>query len=197
MVKEHGVAGTGSRQDEAADLETPRWRAAMSAGEAAQFTVDELLGELHGALTRRQLTSWGSYGLLPTPERRVPPGAPDRVARALYPWWTVHVIFELLQERAGGTKLTELQATAQERIERWRNHPLVNPDVARAMAFQAPPAIPRGLQRAAWEYAELYARAHRQTLARGITIVLHDGAGNQEAVLINPPPTEAQERATP
>jgi hypothetical protein len=159
------------------------------------YTVDDLVQKLTGLLTPRQIKRWTAEGLLPSPQRRVPAGATDGVVRALYPWWTVRVIAEVLLEQARGAKLTELRATAGERIDRWRNDPLARPGFAPDLARQFPPAIPRALQRAAWEYAEAYARQFGIDPANVLTLDLYGGKDGIKRVRIGKPgsPEIAQE----
>jgi len=172
----------------------PRWRAALLAGEPHELTTDELLAEFNRdfatpTLTARQLRQWTEFGLVPKPRRRVPPQASDGVVRALYPWWTVHVVAELLGERSRGTKLAALRATAAERLARWQHDPLVDPAVALAMAHAIPPAVPLALQRAVDAYLEQYGRSYRGGLPPGVktTLVLYNNDGFQETIAIPRP----------
>ncbi len=63
------------------------------------LTRAELLTELRRlgyGMTDRQLRDWVTDGILPRPERRLPPGATDGIARAVYPEWMIGVISDLL-----------------------------------------------------------------------------------------------------
>lgn len=142
-----------------------------------RYTGDDLIMLVGGVVSRHQFKRYAAAGLLPTPEKRVPPGATDGVPRALYPWWTIYVLNDVIRQRASGARMADLQATATERIERWASHPLVKPGAMLDLAVQVPPDVPRALQRAAWEYAARYATAFDQLLAKGVTIALHDGDG--------------------
>jgi hypothetical protein len=172
----------------------PRWRAALLAGEPCEYTNDELLAELNDpaaapVLTPRRLRNWTELGLVPKPTRRVPPQAADGVPRALYPWWTVHVLADLLAERARGTKLARLQATAAERLARWEREPPVDPAAARALSRPAPPAVPVVLQRAVQAYTRRYGSAFPGGLPEGVRaeLVLTDGQGFRETIPIPAP----------
>jgi hypothetical protein len=172
----------------------PRWRAAMLNGEPCEYTNDELIAELNATLpqpvlTPRRLRNWTELGLLPKPTRRVPPQAADGVVRALYPWWTVHVLADLLAERARGTKLARLRATAAERLARWEHEPPVDADVARALSRPVPPAVPVVLQRAIQTYVRHYGSYYRGGLPEGVRaeLVLADGQGFREVIAIPRP----------
>jgi len=174
----------------------PRWR---RTGQPWQFTGEELLDDFNrgmSLITSRQLRHWTEIGLVPKPERRVPPGATDGIVRALYPWWTIHVLFEIFQERSRGVKLAELRQTADERIARWRTHPLVDPAAARAAAVQIPPALPKALQRAVWDYLGRYAQ-QRADLPSDLHVViaLSDGHGFRQGIDIPPPPPPRSRKA--
>jgi hypothetical protein len=94
--------------------EPPRWR--MS-GPPYQFTREELINILKTAgyeLSERQLRSWATAGLIPHPERRLPPGATDGIARALYPKYVVPLLQVLLQFARDGATMAELKALAPE-----------------------------------------------------------------------------------
>lgn len=161
---------------------------ARAAEMATTYTIDQLIEQFGGGVSRRQIQRWADDGLLPAPDRRAPEGATDGIARALYPWWTVHVLHEIMIERARGTKLVELRATAAERIEKWRNDPLVHPGVAIDRAVRVPSPVSRALQRAAWDYAERHAREFGQESPRAVTLSIHDGAGNRTTIEIGHPP---------
>jgi hypothetical protein len=100
----------------------PRW---WTAGPPYLLTRDELLDELHKRglyISERQIRSWVSYGLLPKPIRRVPSGATDGVARALYPLWIIGVIGELYFSTHNvqpKKTLQWLKKHTQKRIQRW------------------------------------------------------------------------------
>jgi hypothetical protein len=174
----------------------PRWRVAMLAGEPYAYTNDELIAELNAAfaapvLTPRRLRNWTELGLVPKPARRVPPTAADGIPRALYPWWTVHVLTDLVTERAQGTKLARLRATAAARLARWEHEAGrdVDPAAAAALSRPALPAVPVVLQRAIQAYARRYGSAYPGGLPAGVRaeLVLSDGRGFREVVAIPPP----------
>ena len=110
---------------EVADEQTPepRW---LAAGPPYEFTRGELLDLLRiigHPMTKRRLQSWADYGLLPPPTRRaVPPGAPDGVARALYPVWVVGLVAELSRLSEQNQTVAEMQAALpdiREGLEGW------------------------------------------------------------------------------
>lgn len=181
---------------ETAQDTVPRWRAALLAGAPYEFTTEELLAEFNRdfatpTITARRLKSWATYGLLPPSRRRVPPGATDGIARALYPHWTVYVIAELLGEQSRGAKIAELLATTPERLARWEHDPLVDPAAARASATRVPgitSIIPRALQRSAWDYAERAARERGMAALHTIFLTMQDDDGEQVSVEIRRPP---------
>ena len=100
----------------------PRWKAA---GPPYLLTRDELLSELHKLgyqMSDRQIRDWVTDKIIPRPTHRLPPGATDGIARALYPAWLLVVITKLLQEIDRGASRAEAQHLAQPLIEQWREH---------------------------------------------------------------------------
>jgi len=116
---------------------------------APAYLTLELLAQLHPHFTARQLTSWTTYRLLPPVKRRVPPGATDGIARKRYPWWTPHLLAELLREQQAGATIRELQQGSAARLARWSGAPCTSPPVP------PPPTPPVDMRtrRAVWGYA--------------------------------------------
>ncbi len=198
----------------------PRWKAA---GRPFLLTRDELLEELHRAgelVTEWQLKSWETYGILPQPERRTPPGAPTHTARVLYPVAMLPVIRTLVHRLRHGVSRKDLkrampalidywQAQSDERILRSLGGPHDDVRVLGGSAQAGPatgsspspaaltsrqaaalwPRISRALQRAAWTYAQRFARYQGTPVVRA-TLVLEMADGSKEHVPITPPPNQ-------
>lgn len=90
----------------------PRW---LAAGPPYEFTRGELLELMQivgHPMTERRLRNWADRDLLPLPSKRaVPPGAADRVARALYPVWTIALLDELYRRSERNETIEEMKAT--------------------------------------------------------------------------------------
>lgn len=116
--------------EEQATVETePRWKAA---GPPYLLTREELLAELRKRgikASDRQIKSWVTYGLIPRPTRRAPPGAAERRAHALYPIWTVGLVVDLLARLRLGASIEELKSLAPQLSAVWeeRDYIFVTP----------------------------------------------------------------------
>ena len=174
--------------------EEPRWR---QAGEPIQFTRAELLDTVRKygvTLSDRQFRSWAEHGLLPVPERRIPPATTDGVVRALYPRWTPILILELDERLTLGEKVSELRdfAAAQMRMLQARET-IELPDVRPIDA--AWPRVPRALQRAVWGYvARFEAGLDIAGAVQESSLTLRLGTGIPIEIKIVRPPTKRDDR---
>ena len=90
----------------------PRWK---TAGEPYLLTRDELLEILHQRgimVTDRQIKSWVTYGLIPSPIRRVRPGTTDGRPYALFPLWTAGLVMDLVVRMNRGSTIEYLKNKA-------------------------------------------------------------------------------------
>ncbi len=101
----------------------PRW---LAAGPPYEFTRGELLELMQivgHPMTERRLRNWADRDLLPLPSKRaVPPGATDRVARALYPVWTIALLDALYRRSERNETIEEMKAALpniRADLERW------------------------------------------------------------------------------
>ncbi len=181
------------------------------------LTRDQILEELLGMgyqVTEWQLRSWAAYGLLPRPLRRVPEGATDGVARALYPAWMVDAIAFMIHELAQGVSRANLKAIMpdvisseqtmyeMERIGSWAGNDDEFEAIQRKLLYEdieastkrlpapPPPRIPRALMRAAHEYARRVAEGSGTPVA---SISLEIQLENGETQTIAIPSPEIQE----
>jgi hypothetical protein len=176
------------------------------------MTREAVLAELHERgyqISERQLRSWVTYGILPRPIRRVPKGATDGVARALYPVWMVDVIAYLVHEMARGVSREKLKFMAPTVIQALeltykmeqigsRTTPdtfdavwdqVIDDDVVSALDYlpaPPPPRIPRALQRAVQDYAERVALASGTPITH-ITLDLMDADGKKTTIALPAP----------
>ena len=189
----------------------PRWR---KVGEPIQFTRDELLAEarrLGVTLSARQFRTWAELGLLPAPERRIPPASTDKVVRALYPGWTLPLILNLEDQLTLGVKLAKLKDFAAEQMRNLhaqgaREHPEIQPPtpiIGTGSVTTRPitgsgtgtvrqrPRTPRALQRAAWAYVERF-DTHLGMLGavQEVELTLRLSTGQVIAIPILQPPTK-------
>lgn len=181
-----------------------RWRRAGVNPSTGGLTRAELVGQMraegHG-VTERQLRSWGVYGLLPKPQRVVPPGATDGVVRAVYPLWTIFYLDKLLRDVENGATIEELQVRAPEDMRYWAESggamapPLDAPNqsyvrLTKEGGSDQPPLRPRlsrELRRAAWKHVEQIMTNTGRTPA-DIELTIRDPAGETIATVPIPPP---------
>lgn len=99
----------------------PRW---LRAGPPYWLTRDELIAEMAArgfVVGEPQLRAWVSRGILPKPERRVPPLAEERLPRALYPAHFIPALGALLGFAQQGESLAEIKQRAPEVFDHWRH----------------------------------------------------------------------------
>lgn len=175
---------------EATEVE-PRWE---RAGEPIQFTREELLDRtrrLGVSLTARQFRSWAELGLLPAPERRVPPASDDGIVRALYPGWTAALIWDLDEKLRLGAKLASLRDYAAARMRAYRAQGTLELPEPRPRDAEWP-RVPRALQRAAWEYIARFEAGLRVAGAvHEAVLTLRLATGADIAVPVLRPPASA------
>jgi len=176
-----------------------------------EFTRDELLAIVRSAgfdISEHQLRSWVSYGVLPRPDRRLPAGATDGVARALYPRHVSHLLLYLLQDAKDGAQLAELKIKAAEYREILKGED-ANPN-PRSMPFANQPVTirvnqttgglkvtdtirwargMRGLQRAVWKYAERLME-RKNTVVKRATLLLENEDGSEIRIPVDLPPSK-------
>jgi len=101
----------------------PRWLAASPPYEFTRGELLELMQIMGHPMTERRLRNWADRDLLPPPSKRaVPPGAPDRVARALYPVWTIALLDALYRRSERNETIEEMKAALPDiraDLERW------------------------------------------------------------------------------
>ena len=98
-------------ENSTADTE-PRWKAA---GRPYLLTRAELIDELAARgiqTTDRQLKSWATYGLLPSPIRGVPKNGSDRRYHSLYEPWIIGVVQEIYARLRSGRVIDDIQRHA-------------------------------------------------------------------------------------
>lgn len=109
-MEEHEVASTEQE---------PRWK---TAGDPYLLTRAEVIDELAARgiqTTDRQLKRWATYGLLPSPIRRVPPGSPEGQPYALYPPWIIGVVKEILARLRTGRTIEDIKPEAPRMWKHW------------------------------------------------------------------------------
>ena len=175
-------------ENEQATIDTqPRW---YTAGAPYLLTRDELVDELEKRqihVTARQIRSWVSYGLLPKPIRRVPLGASDGIARALYPISTIGIIQKVLIGMSVGQSIEHLKQHVPVWIEQWDEE-----DKSFIPTLPRDPAKTAELERAAVEALRTYANHYAQGLGRTLVnamsrMVFSDGTHHQIFVWPKPP----------
>ena len=172
----------------------PRWDVS---GPPYQFTREELIDILKTAgyeLSERQLRSWATYGLIPRPERRLPPGATDGIARAVYPKYVVPLLQTLLQFARDGASMAELKAQAP-KYERMFSRGAGADDMSPELGTNPPIAYMttagkqvtpvhtwkrglRGIERAIETYATRFEEQNGVKLSRA-TLTLHTQDGHE------------------
>jgi len=208
--------GMNEREDE-----EPRW---LRAGSPYEFTRGELLElmQIMGhPMTERRLRNWADRDLLPPPSKRaIPPGATDRVARALYPVWTIALLEELYRRSERNETIEEMKAALPKiraDLERWAGlkqgvdllmkHRLIalrdgQPEARRAgeswptaTLTVVNPLVTRALQRAAWACAEEFVERADWQPVQELRLVIFDADGKRETVTIpSPPPPRKMRR---
>ncbi len=182
----------------------PRWDIS---GPPYRYTREELLDILKTAgyeLSDRQLRSWAAQGLIPRPERRLPPGATDGVARAIYPKYTLAVLLSLLQHARDGATIGELKALAPKYEDLFRSQPedepssISNPPIVHISASRGRIAQPltwkrgnRALERAITSYAEQYEKRRGVALTEAV-LTLRTADGEEVNITFRPPQTQEE-----
>jgi hypothetical protein len=167
------------------------WASDMLAPALTREELVEQLSKVHVEMSARQMRSWASYGIIPPPTRRAPPGSVDGKARALYPPWMFHVLLALFiaAEKKGAT-IADLKAMAPGLLRRAQEEYVSDSLFVRLDESGLPvrlltPRIPRGLHRALWSYAERYNTQSGAPVQR-MTLTLHCDDGRDIQVPIEP-----------
>lgn len=175
-----------------AERDVPRWRVV---GRPYLLTRDELLSELHDRgfkVSESQLRSWVTQGILPRPERRVPPYASERKARALYPLWIIGMIFGILEKMQFGYSLEDLKKNAPNLIAYWQKREdvlLSRSATQNIVSLPVSPGIMRAVERAVWEYIDrLTASSGRRVRHVSLDLHFEDEATHTLALRPYPPP---------
>ncbi len=183
----------------------PRWDVS---GPPYQFTREELIDVLKSVgyeMSERQLRSWATAGLIPHPERRLPPGATDGVARAIYPKEVFNRLLWLLPLAADGVKIAELKEIVSK-----DNYSLLRADDEndQALSVVHVSGMPhlsssgrrtvrpllwkrgmRALDRAINNYAEQYEKRRGVALTHA-TVIFRAANGEEVVIDFGPPKTQ-------
>lgn len=179
------IATMEETQRETADTD-PRW---VKAGPPYLLTRDELVEELEKRqinISARQLRSWASYGLLPKTTRRIPPGATDGVARALYQIGIIKIIQNILIALSVGQTLESMKSRAGAWIKESQDEdhsfiPVDEKDPVKALELE------RAAVAAVRAYADYYARSLGHSLT-GATSEMVFSNGTHHKLFIWPKP---------
>jgi hypothetical protein len=183
----------------------PRWK---RAGPPYLLTRDEFFEELQNQrmninISERQLRSWVSYGLLPRPVRRAPPGANDGVARALYPIWIMGLIFDVQYRLAMGQHIDDVKKYVPALTEVWqkREHLFLPRAPMESTEYQPlPPGIwdaaMHGMERALWSYTSHLLEISEKRVAHAVLTLWFEDGSQRIASLEPYPPEQEKDQLT-